>query len=118
MARESLLECSFLIPNRRDKRLSDCRLQSREAWAWLEARLRVFGGGTRARELYEGWYIDPQTKEQVKDLSHKYIVAVPASKLRLLRQTLAEACQVFQQKQIYLSVAGKVEFIEAGYGSS
>jgi hypothetical protein len=112
VAGKPLLECGFLIPTRRDKNLSDGRLHSTDAWAWLEDQLFEFGGASRATSLYEGWYLDPDTGEQVRDVSRKYVVAVPRRKLGRLRALLREACRVFQQKCLYLSVAGQVEFIK------
>jgi hypothetical protein len=106
------LECSFLIPVRRDRNLSDGRLHATTAWKWLDDQLYEFGGATRATELYEGWYLDPDTQEPVKDLSRKYLVALPRRKLGRLRALLREACGVFRQKCIYLSIAGHVEFVE------
>jgi hypothetical protein len=111
MARAALTECSFLIPIRRDRYLADGRLHRTTAWQWLDNRLYEFGGATRATELYEGWYIDPDTDETVKDLSRKYVVALSRRRLARLRSLLREACEVFQQKCIYLSVAGSVEFV-------
>ncbi len=55
MGRERWLECSFLIPIRRDTHLSDGRLHGHKAWNWLADQLNQFGGATRALELYEGW---------------------------------------------------------------
>jgi hypothetical protein len=106
------LEYAFLIPIRRDPNLSDGADHPKKAWDWLQDRLFDFGGATRAADLYEGWYIDPDTREQVKDLSRKYFVALPPSQVRRLRALLREACGVFVQKCIYLSVAGQVEFVE------
>ena len=112
MAGQRLLECSFLIPVRRDRNLSDARLHSTRAWAWLERSLCEFGGATRDTGLYEGWYVDPDTGQPVKDRSRRYLVALPRRKVGRLRGLLREACHVFRQKCIYLSVAGCVEFVE------
>jgi hypothetical protein len=71
-----------------------------------------FGGDTRSLERQEGWYQDPDTGERVTDLSHKYTVALPREDVGRLRAVLREACTVFAQKCIYLSVAGYVEFVE------
>jgi hypothetical protein len=49
----------------------------------------------------------------VSDRPYKHTVAVPRSGLQQLRTLLSEACGVFAQKSIYLSIAGQVEFIEA-----
>src|SRR5262245_29007832 len=112
MARERLLECSFLIPIRRDRNLSDGKAHRREAWKWLEKQLIAFGGGTLATELYKGFYHDPETGKLVRDLSQRYFVALAREKVGNLRFLLQEACVVFQQKCIYLSVAGHVEFVD------
>lgn len=114
MVRKLVLECSFLIPIRRDRNLSDGKLHKTDAWDWLKGELyRRFEGLTQAPELYAGSYKDPDTEERVSDESYKYFVAVPKNRVRQLRRLLAEACLVFHQKSIYLSVAGYVEFVEA-----
>lgn len=114
MASQALLECSFLIPVRRDRNLSDGKPHPAETWLWLDHELFVFGGATRAPNLYPGWYLDPDTGEQVRDRSRKYFVAVPRARLNELRGLLRQACGQFAQKCIYLSVAGRVEFVEGG----
>jgi hypothetical protein len=112
LAAKTLLECSFLIPTRRDTNLSDGRPHSKHAWKWLQDQLYAFGGGTRARDLYEGWYIDPDTGERVEDLSRRYFVALARRDVARLRAVLQQACSMFAQKAIYLSIAGQVEFVE------
>ena len=79
-----MLECSFLIPLRRDKNLSDGKLHRRAAWKWLDDQLMKFEGGTTALELYEGWYTDPDTGKRVTDQSRKFWVALPADKIAQL----------------------------------
>jgi hypothetical protein len=111
LARKPLLGCSFLIPVRRDQNLSDGRLHRQATWSWLQERVHQFGGATVARELYEGWYVDPDTQEPLKDLCRKYFVALPRRELGALRALLREACSKFHQKCLYLSVAGHVEFV-------
>ena len=112
MAKKRLLECSFLLPIRRDRNLSDGKPHHRRVWIWLEDRLGDFGGLTRDTALHAGYYVDPDTEEAVKDLSRRYTVALPRKSIARLRGVLREACEVFQQKCIYLSVAGHVEFVE------
>jgi hypothetical protein len=112
MATVALLECSFLIPIRRDANLSDGLLHEADTWDKLEVELfERFGGGTTAPGIYAGFYADPDTGKRVDDESKRLIVAVPESRLGDLRQLVAEACDWFQQKCIYLSVAGHVEFV-------
>jgi len=50
VAAKRLLECSFLIPIRRDSNLSDGKSHPRKAWKWLASQLFEFGGGTRSLE--------------------------------------------------------------------
>ena len=105
-------ECEFYIPKNRDKNLSDGQPHPTEAWEWLDNELDTeFQAGTMAPGLYRGFYRDPDTHERVDDESYKFIVAIPASALPRLRGLLMRACNVFQQKCIYLSVAGQVEFV-------
>jgi hypothetical protein len=108
------IECSFLVPIRRDENLSDGQPHSRKLWDWLDDLLfKRFGGRTIAPGHFQGSYRDPDTRQQVFDLSTKYIVAVPEARLDELRLLLSGLCCFCEQKCIYLSVAGKVEFIEA-----
>jgi hypothetical protein len=106
-----LLECAFLIPLRRDATLSDGKLHQPRCWEWLEAELWAFGGGSYDNAMVSGWYEDPDTQQRVWDDSWRYTVALSRRRLRRLRNLLAEACNVFEQKCIYLSVAGHVEFV-------
>jgi hypothetical protein len=110
LAAERLYECSFLIPVRRDRILSDGRPHRVQTWAWLEHALFVFGGLTRAPD-HEGGYLDPDTGELVWDRSRQYTVALARVRVEELRALLREACRKFGQKCIYLSVAGRVEFV-------
>jgi hypothetical protein len=110
--RRRLLECSFLLPIRRDRRLSDGAVHGPRVWSWLHDQLFVFKGGTRAPDLYEGWYVDPDTRKPVTDRSRKYFVALDRRGVAALRRLLQKACEVFVQKFIYLSVAGHVEFVQ------
>jgi hypothetical protein len=106
------VECSFLIPVRRDANLSDGDLQPLDAWNWLRDQLYDrFSGHTLAPGLYAGAYKDPDTGRPVGDQSRRYIVAVPEDRVDDLRDLLRAACGQFAQKCIYLSVAGRVEFV-------
>ena len=111
------VECSFLVPISRDANLADGEPHLTTCWDWLDTELfAAFDGRTIAPGLYEGFYRDPDTRERVGDQSRRVIVAVAESELGTLRDLLAQACVVFQQKCLYLSVAGKVEFIEVSHG--
>jgi hypothetical protein len=114
MVREPVLACTVLIPVNRDAELSDGEPNSPTTWSWLEfAFYEQFGGATQAPGLYRGFYRDPDTGGRVSDESREYTVAVTQRRLRQLRSLLSEACKVFSQKCIYLSAAGRVEFIKA-----
>ena len=102
----------FYIPIRRDRYLSDGRPHSPGSWDWLENSLVQFGGATRDTALQVGWYLDPDTRERVTDRSRKSVTAVARKQLGRLRAVLREACRVFRQKCIYLSIAGQVEFVQ------
>ncbi len=109
----SLVECSFFIPLRRDANLSDGASHLQEAWEWLDNELwDRFHGRTMAPGKYHGFYQDPDTGQRVADESYRYVVAVPKRELNRLRSLLSAACVVFAQKCIYLSVGGKVEFVD------
>ncbi len=54
----------------------------------------------------------PDTGKRVTDRSRNYRVALTREDLGDLRALLREACAVFAQKCIYLSVAGHVEFVK------
>ena len=112
MTELSLVECSFFIPIHRDSQLSDGSLHNQDVWQKLNDELFArFDGGTAAPDLYRGFYRDPDTGQRVDDESRRFVVAVPESALDEVRRLLAEACDWFQQKCIYLSVAGQVEFV-------
>ena len=106
------IQCEFLIPVRRDAKLSDGKRHLSAAWKWLQERLYVeFRGYTIAPGLYKGVYEDPDDGSPVMDESFRYEVALPQGRLDDLRAVLQGACVVFQQKCIYVSVAGRVEFV-------
>ena len=113
MVQDPPLECSFLIPIRRDANLSDGGEHDPDTIDWLTTELfSRFQDATIAPGRYQGFYEDPDTHARVSDESYKYIVAVPESQLAELRELLLAACEFFQQKCIYLSIVGQVEFIE------
>ena len=114
MVQGPLLECKFFVPICRDANLSDGEQHEDRFWEWLVFVLfEKFSGVTIAPGTTYGFYRDPNTGERVGDESHEFTVAIPEARLQELRRLLSAAWVVFQQKCIYLSVAGTVEFIEA-----
>ena len=112
MSQTLVVECKFFIPLIRDANLSDGLHHETTAWEWLEDELLVtFDGLSVAPGLFRGAYRDPDTGERVSDESRQFIVALPMDQLEELRVILRQACTTFQQKCIYLSVAGQVEFV-------
>ena len=108
----AFLECSFLVPTRRDAILSDGDPHSSQAWEWLDDELYLrFEGVTLAPGLYAGAYRDPDTGERVNDESRRFVVALPDDRVEDLKIFLSVACEIFKQKCIYLSVAGTVELV-------
>ena len=113
MVLSPVLECKFFIPIRRDANLAHGELHDPSLWNWLTNELfNRFQGGTAAPGMYQGFYEDPDTGQRVSDESYMFIVAVDEPRVDELRQLLSGVCVLFEQKCIYLSVAGRVEFIE------
>ena len=114
MVSSQWLECALLIPTRRDAILSDGELHSTEAWEWLDDELFLrFDGVTIAPGLYQGAYRDPDTGQRVNDESRRFVIALPMERVDDLRSLIRSACDVFEQKCIYLSIAGSVELVSA-----
>ena len=112
MTQVKIVECSFFIPIVRDSNLSDGLIHKLETWQKLSDELFTrFGGRTMAPGTYSGAYRDPNTGLEVTDESRKFYLAVSENSLDEVRQLLREACDWFQQKCIYLSAAGQVEFV-------
>ena len=106
-----MLECSFLIPTRRDAEISDGKLHGKKPWRWLrDSLLETVGDYTRAPGEYEGTFT-PEPGKQMRDESRRFIVALDKRRLPQLRALLRRACVVFEQRCIYLSVAGHVELV-------
>lgn len=112
---EKLLECAFLIPLVRD---SD--RQSHEAVTWKllqDALFDLCGGYTGGETMYQlassvpGAYEEEGTSRSVEDQSLRYIVAISKTHLAELRKLLGRAANTFDQKSVYLSIAGHVEFV-------
>jgi hypothetical protein len=113
MAKSLMLECQFFVPLNRDGILSDGLPHETTAWEWLEDELLItFDGLSVTPGLFRGAYRDPDTGERVNDESRQFIVALSMDRLDELRVILQQACTMFQQKCIYLSVAGQVEFVK------
>lgn len=119
---EPLLECSFPIPIVRD---GDRQAHQPHAWDDLTIELRnlakSYPRGHQGPKTVFHWeedvtpgeYEESSTSGVTRDESRKYWIALPADKVEDLRAMLRRAANTFDQRAMYLSVAGKVEFIEA-----
>lgn len=63
-------------------------------------------------ESVPGEYADGTVTPPTKDTSRRYVVAIEEHRIDELRDLLRRAASTFDQKAIYLAVAGLVEFIE------
>jgi len=121
----ALVECTFLIPILRDS--EPRRPHAPLAWKTFEDALRrtspsghqgpetVF----RVAELVPGEYLDDGPRRRTADENRRYIVALPKERVRDLRAFLRKAANTFDQRTIYLSIRGKVEFVKrAANGAS
>ena len=119
MAKESPRPaCVFLVPVVRD---SDRKPHPSILWRLLQdALVRTFGAVTgpetvlyyRNPVAVPGAWSPGEGQEAVEDLSRKYTVAVPADRLDELRALLRQAGNSFDQRVMYLEVAGYAELIE------
>ena len=113
---ERLVECSFLLPIVRD---SDRAPHPPIVWRLLQDAIRAtFPQGHSGPELLyrdvesvPGEYVEDATKRIVRDERRRYTIAISRSKLEDLRRLLRSVANTFDQKAIYLSVAGEVEFV-------
>ena len=114
MGKDRIKECRFLVPVHRDVEISDGGIHDPASWNWLHEQMRQrFSGWTRLSGKCVGEWISDTTGEIIADQSVQYFVAVPTTRLPLLRDLLRDACVVFGQQCIYLSIGGFVEFVEA-----
>ncbi len=98
MTNDYLVECGFLIPIRRDSRLSDGKPHEAIAWDWLYDELFDAFGVVRFTSVPEiaDWR-DPHGVA-VHDQSRPYTVAVEEERVDELRNLLRQACIVFHQE--------------------
>lgn len=110
--------CVFLIPVVRD---SDRKPHPPVLWRILQdALMKSFGALTgpetvvyyRKRTVIPGKWSLGQGHAPVEDLSRKYAVAIPAEQVDALRALLRRAGNSFDQRVIYLEVAGYAEDLE------
>jgi hypothetical protein len=112
MHSELLLECTFYVPSAPDPHLADGGSFAPQVWERLHRELlSQFGGAIIASGLFRIMRHDPNDHRRVEFLARQFIVAVAEHRVEELRQLLAEARDWFLQRQIYLSVAGRVEFV-------
>ncbi len=121
---ERRVQCEFLVPIVRN---TDKKPHQPIAWNLLVNEIRrVFPAGHsgpetfyRGDSLVPGEYEESPGTPPVSDISRRYILAIPESKVNDLRLLLKMAAHTFDQQAMYLSVAGTVEFVvptdEDGY---
>jgi len=110
------VQCEFFMPIVRN---SDKKPHQAIAWTLLgnEIRRVLPAGHTGPETFYRGdavisgEYEENPTTPPVTDTSRRYILAIAESKVNDLRLLLRMAAHTFDQKAIYLSVAGIVEFV-------
>lgn len=110
--------CVFLIPLVRD---SDRKPHPPIMWRLLQdALIRRFGAMTgpetvlyyRNPKAVPGAWSPGEGEELVEDLSRKYAVAIPADQVDELRALLRRAGNSFDQRVMYLEVAGYADLLE------
>lgn len=112
-----LLECSFLIPVARSDGASDKCRQNQAGQDWLiQSLVDCFDRVYRSSALYDG--VTGRSEPTKLASSRFQLFFVPVSNRRLdeLRRVLHEACAVFDAEEIYLSIAGAVEYIRRSTG--
>jgi len=119
-AHERILECSFLIPTVRN---IDRGLHRPLCWKDFEADLRELArGSTGPEHVYALRDVEsvPGDWEGIRDVSRRYTVAIPESRVSALVELLRQHLDTFDQEVFYLSIAGVVEFVgrDAGSGDS
>lgn len=114
----SLLQCEFFVPIVRN---SDKKAHQPLARNLLLNEIRrLFPTGHSGPEMFyrgdslvSGEYEEKPGSPPIADMSHRYILALPESKVDDLRRLLRMAANTFDQQAMYLSVAGVVEFVVA-----
>ena len=110
---------SFLVPEVRN---SDRQPHQPITWRLLQDEIRRrFPEGLsgpenfyRGVDLVPGEYPDAPGDPPISDRSRRYILAIPTTRIDEVRELLQKTAVTFDQKAMYLSVAGSVEFIEPG----
>ncbi len=113
---ERRVQCEFFVPIVRD---ADKMPHQPIVWNLLVNEIRrCFPAGHSGPEtFYRGDALVPGEYEAntqappIKDISRRYLLAIPESKVNDLRLLLRMAAHSFDQQAIYLSVAGQVEFV-------
>jgi hypothetical protein len=113
-----MLQCEFFVPVVRN---SDKGPHQPSAWIELGKEIRrEFPAGHSGPETFyrgdavvPGEYEDKPGEPPIPDTSRRYLIAIPTNRIDTLRQILRKVANTFDQKAIYLSVKGDVEFITA-----
>lgn len=113
--RKILVETTFVLPLREDVELGNGKLHPSDRWRQFESKLYQLFGAWSDVGLVRGVYTSPTTGKAVYDRSRRYMLALNSKEVPRLREFLKKTGITFVQKQIYLSVAGKVELIEVSH---
>jgi len=114
--------CVFLVPLVRD---GDRRPHPPVLWRLLQdALVSTFGGATgpetvvwyRDREPTPGAWAPGKGEEAVTDLSRRYTIAIPPNRVAELRNLLRKVGNSFDQRAMYLEVAGYAEILDVRPG--
>jgi hypothetical protein len=119
---DCLVQCEFFVPVKRN---SDKKPHQPLAWTLLGNEIRrAFPAGHSGPETFyrgdafvPGEYENDPKESPIQDISRRYVLAIPESKVDDLRQLLARAANTFDQLAMYLAVKGYVEFVSANNGN-
>ena len=110
--------CVFLVPVVRD---GNRKPHQPILWRMLQdALVQTFGSvtgpetviGYRSRVAVRGVWSPDGGEDLVEDLSRRYTIAIPAERVPALKELLRRAGNSFDQRVMYLEVAGYAELLE------
>jgi hypothetical protein len=110
---DEIIQTSFLLPIREDEEFGDGNIHPEWKWSSFQEKLYdQFGGWTMSDNLYLGGWINPKSKERVRDISRKYFVDVKRKDFGKLISLLSSNASIFLQNCIRLEYEGKIQDIK------